>query len=97
MCESARRLARASEFRHLEAIPARYVSLEALPCTPTGKVNPRALPGPGTARPELDEPYAPPASPVEEELVALLAARVLPSLLSRAEEATFEDLLAALE
>ncbi len=51
-------------------IPSRFVSLEKLPLTPTGKIDRDALPGP------VDTPsrgYTAPANPVEEILAAIWA------------------------
>ncbi|HVF90480.1 MAG TPA: amino acid adenylation domain-containing protein, partial [Blastocatellia bacterium] len=57
-------------------VPASFVMLDALPLSPSGKVDRRALPEPGTSRPDLEEIYAPPTNPVEEILSAVWA-RVL--------------------
>jgi hypothetical protein len=42
--------------------------LEALPVTPKGKLNRRALPNPANTRPELAVAYVAPVTPVEKEL-----------------------------
>ena len=47
--------------------------LDKLPLTPNGKVDRRALPAPKDERPELDQTYLAPRTPVEERLVALWA------------------------
>ncbi len=54
-------------------IPSAFVVLEALPLTPSGKVNRRALPAPSGARPELETAFVAPRTPVEEELAAIWA------------------------
>jgi acyl carrier protein len=54
-------------------IPSVFVMLEALPLTPTKKVDRAALPSPGTARPDLDTPYVAPRTPVERELASVWA------------------------
>ncbi len=51
--------------------PAVYMLLDRLPRTPNGKVNRRALPPPPPVRPELDTPFTPPRTPLEETLCAL--------------------------
>jgi amino acid adenylation domain-containing protein len=57
-------------------IPAAFVVLEALPLTPTGKVDRRALPDPGQARPAVAAAFVAPATPIEQ-LVARIWAEVL--------------------
>ncbi len=52
-------------------IPSDYVFLDALPVTPSGKVDRKALPAPERVRPELDVAFAPPHTPVEEVLARL--------------------------
>jgi acyl carrier protein len=51
-------------------MPSAFVALEALPMTPNGKVDRRALPVPG-GRPEGGEEYVAPRTPTEEALAAI--------------------------
>jgi acyl carrier protein len=57
-------------------VPAAFVELPALPLTPAGKVDRRALPAPEVERPQLGVGYVPPESAAEEGLAAVFA-RVL--------------------
>ncbi len=57
-------------------VPSAFVLLDALPLTANGKVDQRALPAPGGARPELDGDYVGPRSE-DEELIADVWASVL--------------------
>ncbi len=52
-------------------IPARFLALAALPLTPHGKLDRQALPEPGGERPELEETWEAPRTPVEEILAAI--------------------------
>lgn len=54
-------------------IPSAFVLLDALPLTPTGKVDRRALPAPGRTRPALDNPFVAPCTPVEKALADVWA------------------------
>ena len=54
-------------------IPSAFVILDALPLTPNGKVDRKALPVPDQSRPELEESYQAPRTPIEEMLVGIWA------------------------
>ena len=65
---SALRRALAQRLPH-HMIPSKFVSLESLPYTPTGKLDRKSLPDPCNRRPELDVPFAAPSS-TEERIIA---------------------------
>jgi amino acid adenylation domain-containing protein/thioester reductase-like protein len=54
-------------------VPSAFVALDVLPLNPNGKVDRKALPVPESARPELEEAYVAPATPVEQALAGLWA------------------------
>ncbi|MFP2932892.1 amino acid adenylation domain-containing protein, partial [Pyxidicoccus sp. 3LG] len=54
-------------------VPSALVVMEALPLTPSGKVDRRALPAPGAQRTETERTYVAPRTPVEETLAAIWA------------------------
>jgi amino acid adenylation domain-containing protein len=54
-------------------VPSAFVLLEAMPLTPNGKLDRKALPAPETVRPELEEAYIAPRTPVEQSLAAVWA------------------------
>jgi acyl carrier protein len=52
-------------------VPSAFVLLEALPVTPNGKVDRRALPEPDRDRPDLEESFAASRNPVEVTLAEI--------------------------
>jgi acyl carrier protein len=54
-------------------IPSVFVFLEALPLSPNGKVNRKALPASDTNRAELDQTFVAPRTPTEELLAGIWA------------------------
>ena len=54
-------------------IPHAFVALDAIPLTDTRKVDRKALPDPGTSRPELTTAYVAPTTPIEKALTKIWA------------------------
>ena len=52
-------------------VPSAFVMLAAMPCTPNGKLDRKALPAPDRSRPDLAEGSVAPRTPVEEILVGI--------------------------
>ncbi len=52
-------------------IPSRLIILDALPLTPTGKVDRNALPQPTVSRPELTTPFLAPGNDLERQLTQI--------------------------
>ncbi len=54
-------------------VPSAFVILDAMPLTPNGKVDRKALPAPKLDRAELGQEYVAPRTPTEEKLVEIVA------------------------
>ena len=54
-------------------VPSTFVPLEALPLTPTGKLDLQALRRPSGKRHEMEKAFTPPRTPIEEVLVEIWA------------------------
>jgi amino acid adenylation domain-containing protein len=54
-------------------VPSIFMTLEELPLTRSGKVDRRSLPAPDQSRPEMEDGYVAPVTPVEELLAGMWA------------------------
>jgi amino acid adenylation domain-containing protein/non-ribosomal peptide synthase protein (TIGR01720 family) len=54
-------------------VPAHFIGLAALPLTPHGKVDRKALPAPDPGRRATGRPYSPPRTPAEETMAGVWA------------------------
>ena len=52
-------------------IPSRFLMLDTIPLTPTLKVDRKALPEPGNARPEMDTPFIAPRTSLERDIAKI--------------------------
>jgi amino acid adenylation domain-containing protein len=55
-------------------VPSSFVWLEALPLTPSGKIDRRALPSPDRARPVLEERFVAPQTAIEQHVAGIWSA-----------------------
>ncbi len=54
-------------------LPSAFVFLNELPRTPVGKLDSQALPNPGVSRPDLENAYVAPRTPLEDEIASIWA------------------------
>ncbi|MDZ7993449.1 MAG: non-ribosomal peptide synthetase [Nostoc sp. EfeVER01] len=54
-------------------VPTIFMALEAMPLTPNGKVDRKALPKPDASRPELEANYVAPRTPIEQQIADIWA------------------------
>lgn len=54
-------------------VPSIFMTLPALPLTPNGKIDYRALPVPDQSRPNLEEAFVPPRTPIEETIAGIVS------------------------
>jgi amino acid adenylation domain-containing protein len=52
-------------------VPSRFVRLEQLPYTTSGKLNRKLLPDPGDQRPEMEEEYVPPTTEIQKRIAGI--------------------------
>lgn len=65
-----------TEFVPSYMVPSQFVFVQEIPLTPSGKIDRRSLPDPGSGRPELDQTYVEPVSETENVLTRIWEAEL---------------------
>jgi acyl-coenzyme A synthetase/AMP-(fatty) acid ligase/acyl carrier protein len=52
-------------------VPSAFIALDSLPLTPNGKIDRKALPAPESGRPDMEDSFVAPRTPIEEVLTGI--------------------------